>query len=362
MKILRLYLLREQTQPFFLGLLFFTFMFSLGNTLKLAELFVKRTVGFSYLLKFSWYMFVGSLNFSIPLAIFAATIIIFARFSVDYEISAISSAGINLYSFLFPLLIIGLFLSSVTFYFNNVTSPNLQFSTRKMVTELEVESPANLIQEGTFIRDFKNIILFARKVKDKKISDITIYKFNGGRELSTINAKRGKILSPQKGKIILHLADGFIQTYDSSHPREYTNLRFKLYNFILKKSADGQKKRALVKKTREYTLGELIKEKRIWQKKGIKNIEILSEIQKRASFSFAPFIFILLGIPLGIVIKHSGKFLDFTVLFLAIFLYYFFSTVGEILGRKLLLPVLLWLPNVLFGGVGIFLLTKRVKK
>ena len=362
MKILRLYLLREHANPFFVGLVFFTFMFSLGNILKLAELFVKRAVGVPYLLKFFWYMSMGSLNFSIPLAIFAATIIIFARFSVDYEISAISSAGINLYSFLFPLLIIGFFLSSLTFYFNNVTSPNLQFSSRKMVTELEVESPANLIQEGTFIRDFKNIILFARKVKDKKIFDITIYKFDKGEELSTINAKTGKILSPQKGKIVLHLRDGFIQTYDSSHPQEYANLRFKSYDFILKKNPDGQKKRVLSKKTREYTLGELIREKRIWQKKGIKNKEISTEIQKRASFSFAPFIFILLGIPLGIVIKHSGKFLDFTILFLVIFLYYFFSTVGEILGRKFLLPALLWLPNVVFGGIGIFLLTKKVKK
>ncbi len=362
MKILRLYLLRESVHPFFLTLFFFIFMFSLGNILKLAELFVKRAVGIPYLLKFFWYMSIGCLNFSIPLAIFAATIIVFARFSGDYEISAISSAGINLYSFFFPLLIAGLLLSFFTFYLNNVTAPNLQFSSRKMVTELEIKAPTNLIQEGTFIRNFKNIILFIRKVKGKKIFDVTIYKSGKGQELSTINAKSGEIISPQKGTIILHLADGSIQRYNPSHPQEYTNLRFKAYDFLLKKNAIGQKRRTLAKKIREYTLKELIAEKRMWRKKGIKNWEILNETQKRASFSFAPFIFVLLGIPLGIVIKHSGKFIDLTMLFLAIFLYYFFSVIGEILGRRFLLPALLWLPNILFGGFGIYLLARKVKK
>ncbi len=362
MKILRLYLLREHVFPFLLGLVFFVFMFSLGNILKLAELFVKRMVGFPYLLKFFWYLSVGFLNFSIPLALFAATIIIFARLSADYEISAISSSGINLHSFLFPLLIIALFLSLFTFYLNNITSPNLQFSSRRMVSELEIKvPPTNLIQEGTFIRDFKNTILFARRVKGNKVFDITIYKFNE-KELSTTRAERGTIFSPRKGRITLHLLDGFMQTYNSSHPQDYANLRFKSYDFLLKKSSASGGRRVLSKKIREYTLKELLREKRNWQKKGIKNIEILAEIQKRASFSFAPFIFVLFGIPLGIVIKHSGKFLDFTIVFFTILLYYLLSIIGEILSQKFLSSSLLWLPNIIFGGFGFFLLIKKVKR
>ncbi len=356
-----MYLLREQIFPFLWGLVFFVFMFSLGNILKLAELFVKRTVGFSYLVKFFWYLSVGFLNFSIPLALFAATIIIFARLSADYEISAISSSGINLHSFLFPLLIIALFLSLFTFYLNNITFPTLQFSTRKMVNEIEIREPVNLIQEGTFIRDFKNTILFARRVKGKEVFDITIYKSNG-EELSTIKAERGTIFSPREGRIALYLLDGFIQTYDSSHPQDYTNLRFKSYDFLLKKSSVSQESRVLYKKVREHTLKELLREKRNWQKKGIRNPEILAEIQKRASFSFAPFIFVLLGIPLGIMIKHAGKFLDFTIVFFTILLYYLLSIIGEVLCKKFLLPFTLWLPNIAFGGFGLFLLIKKVKR
>ena len=361
MKILRLYLLREQVFPFLLGLVFFVFMFSLGNILKLAELLVKKTVGFPYLLKFFWYLSVGFLNFSIPLALFAATIIIFARFSADYEISAISSSGINLYSFLFPLLIIALFLSFFTFYLNNITSPTLQFSSRRMVSEIEIKAPTNLIQEGTFIRDFKDTILFAKRVKGKELFDITIYQFND-QKLSTIKAERGSIFSPQKEGISLYLLDGFIQTYNPSRPQDYTNLRFKSYDFLLQRSSESGERKVLFKKIREYTLKELLREKRDWQKKGIKNPEILAEIQKRASFSFAPFIFVLLGIPLGIAIKHSGKFLDFTIVFFVIFVYYLLSIIGEILSKKFLLPSLLWLPNITFAGIGLFLLAKKVKK
>ncbi|HCG77077.1 MAG: hypothetical protein COZ37_01590 [bacterium (Candidatus Ratteibacteria) CG_4_10_14_3_um_filter_41_18] len=360
MKILKLYFLREETAPFFIGVVFFIFMFSLGNILKLAELFVKRTASFSFLLKFFWNLSVGSLNFSVPLAIFAATLMAFARFSADDEILAVSSSGINPYSLLSPFLVIGLLLSFFTFHLNSVTSPRLEFNSRKIIAELEIKRPADLIQEGTFIRDFKNMILFVGKVKDEKLFDVTIYKSND-QEISTIKAEQGTFSLVQQG-IALFLQDGFTQNYNLIHPEEFTGLKFKVYNLLLKKTSPSSGKKSLSKKIREYTLEELLREKKNWQKKGIKNREILTEIQKRISFSFAPFIFILLGIPLGIMVKHSGKFLDFGIVSLVIFLYYLLLTVGEILSKKFLAPSLLWLPNIILGAVGLFLLTKKVKR
>ncbi len=356
--ILRRYLIKEIIPPFALSFLFFSFLLSLGSLIKLTELFVSQKLSGILFLKFWMLGGITLLNYSLPLSILSASIFLFSRLSADYEIRAIATSGINIFTLLFPLFICGLFLSGLNFYFNNYLIPEAHFHQRVLISNLKVEKPSKILEEGVFIRDFPGIILFFKKacpvkkqdgVKGEVLEGITIYQIKG-EKLTLIRANEGRVYAGKDG-INLSLFNGFLQLSDLDSPSRYQRVDFKNYNL----SFSQPTRKRLEKKVKEYALPEL--------KKGIlpkvKTRELKEEIHRRFSFSFSPFFFILIGIPLGIWLKQRGKMIDMGIASLSVLGYYLLFLGADTLGRdKSLFPFFIWLPNILFGLVGIYLLDK----
>lgn len=86
------------------------------------------------------------------------------------------------------------------------------------------------------------------------------------------------------------------------------------------------------------------------------------EIHKKFSIPFACIAFILIGVPLGVMIRRGGAVLSFGIA-LAFFLLYWASLIlGEDLAdRRLMAPwISMWLPNILVTAGGILLLIRGV--
>jgi lipopolysaccharide export system permease protein len=90
----------------------------------------------------------------------------------------------------------------------------------------------------------------------------------------------------------------------------------------------------------------------------------LVELHKRFSIPFACLIFGLIGTPLGIQSRRAGKSGGYAISVVLLLIYYIFITAGENLGDTGRLPVLLavWTPNLLLGGVGLWLLTRVARR
>jgi len=88
------------------------------------------------------------------------------------------------------------------------------------------------------------------------------------------------------------------------------------------------------------------------------------EAHKRFAFPFACIIFGLIGVPLGIQPRRSGKSYGFIFSIAIILAYYISITASEILAVRHTIPAFLagWAPNLLFGCLGIYLLVKTAKE
>ena len=81
MKILRTYVLRELLTPFLISLLFFTFVFFVGNLFKLADLLINKVVSLWDLLKILILLMPSLLGYVIPTSALAAILLVFGSFA-----------------------------------------------------------------------------------------------------------------------------------------------------------------------------------------------------------------------------------------------------------------------------------------
>jgi len=82
------------------------------------------------------------------------------------------------------------------------------------------------------------------------------------------------------------------------------------------------------------------------------------ELHKKFSIPFACIIFILVGAPLGIIVRNNGLSISFTMS-LGFFIIYWSFLIGgeELADRNLLSPLIaMWLPNILFMLIGIYMI------
>ena len=91
------------------------------------------------------------------------------------------------------------------------------------------------------------------------------------------------------------------------------------------------------------------------------NINKLSvELYRKASLSFTFIPFILIGIPLSIRYRRSSKFAAMGIGMPVILLHYLLMISGSIIAQKGYMPpaVAMWLPNIIIGATGIYLIYK----
>ena len=101
-------------------------------------------------------------------------------------------------------------------------------------------------------------------------------------------------------------------------------------------------------------LRQLIRERK---KRGEKVADKEISLHKKFAIPFTCLIFVLVGFPLGIQPKRSGRSSGLIICLAIIFTYYISSIFFEVLGEDGLLSpfVAVWLPNVLMTLVGLYL-------
>lgn len=353
MKILRRYILKELAGPFFFSFAIFTFAMLTGNLIKLADLVINKGVDFFSICKLFFYMLPWLFTFTVPMSVLTATLLTFGRLSADNEITAMKASGISLYRLVFPLVIVGLIVSLISYELNDWILPRLRFESRKLVAQIGVKNPTAYLEAGTFIKAFKNYIVFIYGIEKNKLTNIRIYQPQEGRPTRTIIASRGEIsYIPEKDAIRLKLMNGTSDEPNPKDPNNFYKLNFKTYYMTLDLRAGRELK--IEKKKSDMSIAELKKEMKKLTAEGISPAPLIIEIHKKISYSFSSLVFVLIGVPLALMARRGEKTIGFGLSLLVIVAYYILLLGGEALAIKgVLFPSLgIWLPNIIFGAIG----------
>jgi lipopolysaccharide export system permease protein len=200
-KLLDRYIFRELLEPFLFGLLSFSLIFSASMVVfELVRAVVLKGMPLYIALQVFIFRLPGVVVYIFPMAMLLASLLSFARFSKDSEIVAFRAGGISLRRLVVPVLIMGLIVSLVTFYFYEVVVPE----SNKAVKNLLIETAVNhrpMVEENIFVPEVRKGVLqriiYARKMEGQVMRGVIIQEFTDGRLAQIVNAKEAHWLKEE---------------------------------------------------------------------------------------------------------------------------------------------------------------------
>lgn len=365
MKILRKYALRELLYPFLLSLLFFTFVFLVGNLVKLADLLINKGVSLLDILKILLLLVPKLLSFTLPTSALTAVLLVFGSFAQNNEITAMRASGVSLFSIVLPVLLASFLLSLASLFLNDQIQSRAQFAYRQAVKDLLLKRPMAYLEAGRFIKDFQDYIILTQRIEGNRLYEITIYQpQEKGKATRTVIAEWGEIIASKDDKTLtLRLYNGTSDEPNPDDPTAFYKLNFKTFELPpIHLGKEDPKK--IEKKVKDMSLDEILYS--LHRNPEVKSNKVLrrefkAEFHKKISFSFAPFVFALIGLPLAMITRRGEAVISFGLSIGIVALYYVFFVWSRAITLEGYLPAFLalWLPNAFTAGCGIYLM-KRV--
>lgn len=349
--IIRRYILKEFFPALLLGLFIFTFVLLLDRLFDLISIFLNKQSEIVSVLKLFYYLLPSIFSLSLPMAMLFALIFTFTRFSESKEIVALQVCGIRLKTITWPLLFLNLLLSFFLVYHNTRVVPESQYCFKKIYAQIAYQHPELRLEEKNFwvIGDYR---LWVEKIQGKNLKNVMLFQFVEGKQPLRIAARKGKYHLSDKSTLILDLEEGSIQYCSIEEANILSLSKFQTYRVNIPLEIPTQP--VVSRGLREMKSGELQSEIKKYQKQGIPTSHLEVEYHLRVVLAATCFIFALVGIPLGINLKHSGRTISFGVSLLIVFFYYLLMIGGIILGERKILPpfISLWIPNLILFLIG----------
>ncbi|MCD8479859.1 MAG: LptF/LptG family permease [Candidatus Cloacimonetes bacterium] len=172
--ILKRYILREHFSPFLISLLVVTFVLLIDRVIDLLNLIIEKKLPMGIVLEVFSLSLPYNAGFVHPHGGFGGHILAFGRMSVDREIIAIKSSGVNIYAMLGPLLLAGLMLTATMVYFNHWFLPETNHKLKNLMLKIAYYKPMTIIQE----REYNNLLdytIWCAENDEETLKDVLIY-------------------------------------------------------------------------------------------------------------------------------------------------------------------------------------------
>ncbi|PIQ86055.1 MAG: hypothetical protein COV74_06380 [Candidatus Omnitrophica bacterium CG11_big_fil_rev_8_21_14_0_20_45_26] len=364
-----------------LSIALFTFIFLVGNLVKLADLLVNKGVNFLDIIKILILMLPQIIIFVLPTSALASVLLVFGGFAQNNEITAMKASGINVLKVMLPIMLIASLMSVVVLLFVDQVQPRVRHMYRSMIRDLVVQRPDAYIEAGRFVKVFQGYIIRVQEVEGKQLKGVTIFQPEEGKPTRTIMAERGELVtSPDQKTLSIKLYNGISDEPSPDNPDVLYKLNFdtfELPSMSLSDNPNHQTKRKL----KDMSLNELIHilrtmqeyrhnlEIKGWQQSDVQKdvtsltLECKAEVQSKIAFSFATFSFVLVGLPLAIITRRGEAIVSFVLSMLAVAGYYVLTIAGRSLAIKGVMPAFaaLWFPNFILVGLAVFFMFKVIR-
>ena len=355
------YIFKELFDPFLFGLLSFTLILSASMVLfELVRAVILQGMSLVVALQLFLYRLPAVMVYIFPMATLLAALLGFGRLSKDSEIIAFRAAGVSLYRMLVPVLVFGLMISIVTFFFYEVVVPQSNRAAKNLLLETSTKK-APKIEENVFVPEMKDgtlrRIFYFKKVKGNVMEGVVVGEFSDGRLSQLINARTAEW---DNSKRIWRFKKGVI--YILSEEGEYKHLiKFDRQDIAIKFTpADFH---VGDRHPDDMNIDELRQFIALKEKMGVKVTDFKIQLNMKIAIPFASLVFALLGAPLGLSPRRSTSSVGLGLSIIVVFIYYVLMFASMSFGLLNVVPpwVAAWTPNFICGGIGYYILSKAAQ-
>jgi len=365
LNIINRYILRELFPPFIISLFFLTFVFLMIRIPEITNKVVNYNVDISAVVLLMVYMIPQFMEFTIPMSVMIAILLTFMRMAGENELIALKGAGVSLYSLLLPVFVFSLAGFFLTSMITIAGVPWGKLSVKKKTIELARTNMDMALQERQFNSELEKVMMYVSQVdmKTKKLKDVFIEDRRTKGVISISIAPSGELIRNEDTLYTIRLYDGVINQVNAEES-SVNNIHFGNYDINIDLNDTGRGEGQIIKKISEENFMDLIRIIKTGSKDERLLRVALMQLHEIFSVPFACFSLGLLAFPLGVQSNSLQKSSGFGLGVFFFLLYYFFLAFGWSAGRAGEFPpaLAMWLPNIIMGCAGIFLLVRNAKE
>ena len=310
---------------------------------------------------------------SFPMAVLLSTLLSYGKLSGNSELLALKSLGITTSRIIAPAIAVSIFMTGLTFYFNDNLVPNSNrlaeitlrsgvgssFNTEKAKNNIIFSrkgSRTDINNKPTKTNTYLTHIFYASRFENNTMREVTVLDFSRVNIKQILTAKSAVFNKDNSSWVF---TDGSIVSTNSIGQTTSINFKQYLYPFV-----EGPLDLAKVPKdASDMSLKEALEAEKIYKKIGdLKQIrKIQVRIQEKFTLPCACLGFGLIGSILGSQSNlRSSKSQGFGLSVILILIYYVMSFVCSSFGVKGLLPPIIaaWFPVLISLGGGCYFLRK----
>jgi LPS export ABC transporter permease LptF/LPS export ABC transporter permease LptG len=364
MRILTRYILREVTSHALIGAAIFTFVLFTRDLGRILELVVRASAPLPSVAEIFFYTVPLALTYTIPMSVLVGILIGLSRLAADSEITAMRASGMGVWDFGRVLAIFVAAAWLLALGNGLYLAPWSLASLGHLEDQLKGSQVSYEVQPRVFYEGFPKIVLYVQDVHSA--SGGAVWKGVFLADISdpanpVITLAREGILVPEgQDRLHLHLVDGSSHETDPEHPDHYQISSFEQTDKPIELASSDTKADEVPYKA----IGTWELRKRAASVDPVTARLYLIEFHNRFALPTACLVLAMVGIPLGLSSKKSGKSGGFVLTIALVFVYYFISLIGVSLAKQgRVSPTFgAWLANLVFFAAALFLLWQAERR
>ncbi len=329
--------------------------------LRLVDLVISRGISLASLGNIVMHLLPSFLVLTLPIACLIATISAFNRMSFDNEVIALRAAGVGFWRINIPVVVFAGAVFALTMMLAQWGQPWANVSLKTLALSVIEEEMTLGVDSGVFNEPLPGLMVYVPNSEQSTVDNKGVFisdQRDPAKPLIIVAQHFQMLKQNQRRQIGIRLFEGAIHQIPKD-ASAFHRVTFGTYDFWMPSPFQSAKAKA-----KRSSHEELLEKLEASGGKDSGTLRRLVEYHKDTAFPVSTFVLGLLGVPVGIVSKRSGRAGGFAIGVLVIIGFYMLNVLGEFLVTTGgVAPIVgAWLPNVLLAVLAAWMFNQARKQ
>ncbi len=365
MRILTRYILREVASHALIGAAIFTFVLFTRDLGRILELVVRASAPLPSVAEIFFYTVPLALTYTIPMSVLVGILIGLSRLAADSEITAMRASGMGVWDFGRVLAIFVAAAWGLSLVNSLYMAPWSLASLGRLEDQLKGSQVSYEVQPRVFYEGFPKVVLYVQDVRSAHggavWNGVFLADISDPSNPRITLAREGIMVPEGQDRLHLHLVEGSTHETDPAKADRYQISSFQQTDIPIELPSSESKAEEQIP---VKAIGTWALRDRARSVDPVSARWYLIEFHTRFALPTACLVLAMVGIPLGLSSKKSGKSGGFVLTIVLVFVYYFISLIGVSLAKQgRVSPAFgAWLANLAFFAAALFLLWQAERR